>query len=91
MQVSVEPEATGLSVKVTGVANEISPRLPSGTSLTAAESENAPVPPGELTLTYMGFSADGVTAASSLVTVRVLDPLLFRNEPLELVKLAVMG
>src|SRR5215510_9482698 len=71
------PGVTGVKVNVTGVASEISPGLPSLASLIVAQRVIGPaVPPGELTLTEVGFESDGVTMASSFSAVSVLEPLL---------------
>src|SRR5262245_18510326 len=75
--------ANGVRVNVTGVASEMSPaRLGgklSGASLIAAQRLIGPaVPLGEFTLTVVGFDADGVTTASSFVTVSVEVPTLPR-------------
>src|SRR5215510_11468519 len=71
------PGVTGVKVNVTGVASEMSPGLPSPASLIVAQRVIGPaVPPGELTLTEVGFESDGVTTASSLATVSVPEPTL---------------
>ena len=71
-----EPELTGVRVKLTGTAFEMSPALPSGTSVMAALSEKLAVPSGFVAGIDPGFEDESVTAASSLVTVSKLEPEL---------------
>jgi len=86
-----EPGPTGVKVHVTGVAFIVLPGVPSLRSIIVADNaKDGEVPPGEATCTDAGFAPDGVTVASSLLTVSVFVPLLLRNPGSELVNWAVM-
>src|SRR5438552_9860231 len=86
-----EPGPAGVSVKVTGTALEMSPGLPSLTSVMFTQRVNGPlVPPAAGTRTTEGLAGESVTLASSRNTERVLDPELPRKKGLELMKLPVM-
>jgi hypothetical protein len=79
-------------VKVTGVALEMSPGLPSLTSATAAQSIIGPAAPlGEFTLTCVGFEGNSVTTAFSFETASVEVPILLEISGFVLVKTALSG
>src|SRR4030095_15971880 len=90
------PAKSGVRVNITGVASMVLPVRPggklSGTSVIAAQRLIGPaVPLGEFTLTTTGLEADGVTMASSFVTVSVEFPTLPRKPGFEPVKTALTG
>src|SRR4030095_6050773 len=86
---SADPGPIGVSVKVTGVALEMSPSEPSAISVIRALNETVAVPPGVVTCTESGLDGAEVTTASSRLTVRRPVPELFTKDGLALMKFAV--
>src|SRR4029078_3669436 len=88
---TAEPVPIGVTVTVTLVIFVGSPGLESLTSFMSKHRVTGPpVPPGALTFTANGFTAAGLTSASSFDTVSVPVLLPLRNAAFVLVKAAVI-